>query len=208
MRPVLPHGLTCVVADDHPPILASVTQYLEANGVRVVAEARTGPDALAAIELHRPQAAVVDVSMPGLDGTEVAERARQTSPETAVVLYTGGGDPSLASDAVAAGARGVLLKEAPLTELVRALELATAGRMYIDAALGSLLAADDQPVITPRERQILIHLANGLRNEEIGRELFISPETVRTHFRRTLAKLGAPTRTAAIATAFRTGLIK
>jgi two-component system, NarL family, nitrate/nitrite response regulator NarL len=205
---VLTHGLTCVVADDHPPIVASVSRYLAERGVDVVAEARTGTDALAAIERHRPAVAVVDHHMPGLEGTEVVARAQQSAPETAIVLYLGAGDPSLAAEAVAAGARGVLLKEAPLTDVLRSLELVTAGRVYIDAALGGQLAGDGRPVITPRERQILLHLANGLKNDEIGRELFISAETVRTHIRRTLGKLGAPTRTAAIATAFRTGLIK
>jgi two-component system nitrate/nitrite response regulator NarL len=197
-----------VVADDHPPIVASVTRYLAERGVDVVAEARTGTDALAAIERHRPAVAVVDHHMPGLEGTEVVARAQRSAPETAIVLYLGAGDPSLAAEAVAAGARGVLLKEAPLTDVLRSLELVTAGRVYIDPALGGQLTGDGRPVITPRERQILLHLANGLKNDEIGRELFISAETVRTHIRRTLGKLGAPTRTAAIATAFRTGLIK
>jgi two-component system nitrate/nitrite response regulator NarL len=205
---VLTQGLTCVVADDHPPIVASVTRYLSERGVDVVAEARTGTDALAAIERHRPAVAVIDHHMPGLDGTEVVARAQESAPETAIVLYLGAGDPSLAAEAVEAGARGVLLKEAPLTDVLRSLELVTTGRVYIDAALGGQLAGDGRPMITPRERQILLHLANGLKNDEIGRELYISAETVRTHIRRTLAKLGAPTRTAAIATAFRTGLIK
>mgnify|MGYP001592028265 CR=1 FL=1 len=105
-------------------------------------------------------------------------------PETGVILYTGHKDRALLVEAVAA-ARAYVLKSAPLADLVRAIETAAAGASYVDPVLaGAVVDAATQsqlPVLTKREREVLRLLADGLSNEEIGSELFISAETVRTH---------------------------
>ena len=203
-------SLTCLVADDHPAVVASLTGFLRQSGIDVVGEARGGDDALAQIEQWRPQIALLDVRMPGIGGVEVVRRALRISPETAAVIYTGHADGPLVDEALDAGARGLVLKDAPLPDLVRALELVAAGGVYIDAGLTSVLAmrrTNSKPNVTQREREILRLLADGFTNEEIGKRLFISPETVRTHIRRTIAKLGAKTRTQAVAMALRQQLI-
>ena len=202
---------TCLVADDHPAMLAAVAEILENEGVDVVARASDGEEALARIAELEPQVALVDVQMPRLRGIDVAARAPEVSPGTAVVLYTAFGDRALLSEALDAGARGFVLKEAPLADLVRAVKQVAAGETYVDPVLAGLLVsaqmAKKLPQLTQREREVLRHLADGQSNEAIGKTLTISPETVRTHVRKAMAKLDADTRTQAVATALRQSLI-
>jgi DNA-binding NarL/FixJ family response regulator len=192
-------------------MLAAVTEILTAHGVEIVGRASDGEDALAQIEATKPRVAVVDVRMPRLTGLELAKRASVISPETAVVLYTAYGDRALLSEALDAGARGFVLKEAPLSDLVRAVERVAAGDAYVDPVLAGVLVSahttDNLPSLTQRERDVLRLLADGLSNDEIGKRLFISPETVRTHVRKAMAKLEADTRTQAVATALRQSII-
>jgi DNA-binding NarL/FixJ family response regulator len=203
--------ITCVVADDHPAMLASVADLLARSGFDVVGRARDGAEAVTLIESTKPQVALVDVRMPRLSGIEVAERAATISPETSIVFYTAFGDRALLSEALDVGARGFVLKEAPLVDLVRAVERVAAGDAYVDPVLAGVLvsghAAERLPSLTQRERETLRLLADGLSNEEIGKRLHISPETVRTHVRKAMSKLEADTRTQAVATALRQSII-
>jgi two-component system response regulator DevR len=141
----------------------------------------------------------------------VAHRVARTTPETAIVLYTGFGDQALLADALDAGIRGFVLKEAPLADLVRAIETVAAGGIYVDPVLGGAIAIAQvqkgAPRLTDRERDVLRLLADGHSNERIGERLFISPETVRTHVRKAMHKLDADTRTQAVAIAIRQQLI-
>jgi DNA-binding NarL/FixJ family response regulator len=204
-------GVSCLVADDHPAMVAAVTEALEQAGHGVVATARDGGDAIEKIASMRPRVAIVDVRMPHLSGIDVARRAAATAPDTAVILFTAHGDRALLTEALDAGARGFVLKEAPLSDLLRAVELVAGGGTYVDPVLAGFLARAHVtaalPALTQREREVLRLLADGLSNEEIGKELFISPETVRTHVRKAMAKLDADTRTQAVATALRQSLI-
>jgi DNA-binding NarL/FixJ family response regulator len=172
----------------------------------VTARARDGLEALDAIEASAPDVAVVDVRMPRLTGLEVSRRIARAGKDTAVVLYTAHGDAALLTEALDAGARGFVLKEAPLPELVRAVETVAAGRTYIDPVLGGYVSRPDR-TLTQREREVLRLLSDGRSNEQIGRELFISAETVRTHISKATSKLGAATRTQAVANALRASLI-
>ena len=192
-------------------MLAAVAEILVRSGFEVVGQARDGAAALALIEQHQPRIGLVDVRMPRLTGIEVAGRAALSAPETAIVFYTAFGDRALLSEALDAGARGFVLKEAPLGDLVRAVERVAAGEAYVDPVLAGVLVAsqltDRLPALTQREREVLRLLADGLANEEIGKRLHISPETVRTHVRKAMAKLEADTRTQAVATALRQSII-
>jgi DNA-binding NarL/FixJ family response regulator len=203
--------ITCVVADDHPAMLTAVADILGRSGFEVVGRARDGAEALALIESEAPRVAIVDIRMPRLSGIEVAERAAETSPETSIVFYTAFGDRALLSEALDVGVRGFVLKEAPLVDLVRAVERVAAGDAYVDPVLAGVLVSghitDRVPSLTQRERETLRLLADGLANEEIGKRLHISPETVRTHVRKAMSKLEADTRTQAVATALRQSII-
>ena len=203
--------VTCVVADDHPAMLTAVAETLGRNGFEIVGTARDGGEALTMIETERPDIAVVDVRMPRLSGIEVASQAATTAPDTAIVLYTAFGDQALLSEALEVGVRGFVLKEAPLADLVRAVQRVSAGEAYIDPVLAGALVSGQLgapvPTLTQREREVLRLLADGLSNDEIGKSLGISPETVRTHVRKAMAKLEADTRTHAVATALRQSII-
>ncbi len=202
---------TCLVADDHPAVVEAVADVLAANGIEVVGRARDGREAVARIEQMQPAVALLDLRMPLLSGIEVARAVGRSAPDTAVILYTAFGDRALLTEALDAGARGFVLKEAPLAEVVRAVELVASGRTYVDPVLAGVLsssaATEKISKLTQRERDVLRLLADGLSNEEIGKALFISPETVRTHVRKAMAKLDADTRTQAVATALRQSLI-
>jgi DNA-binding NarL/FixJ family response regulator len=204
-------ALTCLVADDHPAVLEAVSDILADSGIEITAKARNGEEALERIVATRPRVALLDVRMPGLSGIEVTRRVATAAPSTAVLLYSGLGDQALLTEALDAGARGFVLKEAPLVDLTRAVEIVADGGTYVDPVLGGLIAKADAthnlPSLTQRERDVLRLLAEGLRNEEIGKRLFISPETVRTHVRKAMDKLDADTRTQAVATALRQSLI-
>jgi DNA-binding NarL/FixJ family response regulator len=202
--------ITCVVADDHPAMLTAVAEVLGRSGFEVVGRAKDGTEALAVIESAQPAIAIVDVRMPRLSGIEVAIQAAASSPGTAIVFYTAFGDRALLSEALDVGARGFVLKEAPLADLVRAAERVAAGEAYVDPVLAGFLVSShftDRASLTQREREVLRLLADGLANEEIGKTLHISPETVRTHVRKAMAKLEADTRTQAVATALRQSII-
>jgi DNA-binding NarL/FixJ family response regulator len=202
--------ITCVIADDHPAMLTAIADTLERSGVEIVGRASDGQDALAQIEANQPRVALMDVRMPRLSGIEVAQQAAVVAPNTSILFYTAYGDRALLSEALDVGARGFVLKEAPLPDLVRAVERVAAGEAYVDPVLAGVLVSaqtETVPSLTQREREVLRLLADGLANDEIGKRLFISPETVRTHVRKAMAKLEADTRTQAVATALRQSLI-
>jgi DNA-binding NarL/FixJ family response regulator len=201
--------ITCLLADDHPAILASVGAFLEDEGIEVVATARTGAEALRALELREVAVAVLDQRLPDMTGVELARAVGIARPETAVLLYTGFSEAALVQEALDAGISGIVLKDAPLTDLPRAIALVRRGGSYLDPVLGGALAdrrADD-PRLTPRERDVLRLLSTGRTNKEIGAELFLSPETVRTHVHKAVVRLGVRNRTEAVAKGLREGLI-
>jgi DNA-binding NarL/FixJ family response regulator len=201
---------TCVVADDHPPVLESISRFLDANGFRVVGRAASGATGLALVESQRPSLALLDFRMPDLAGAAVVRRVARTTPQTSCVVYSGFGDAAMLNEALDSGARGYVLKDAPLDALVRALQTVAGGGMYIDPALADALIRSTPARdlgLTPRERDVLRLLADGHSNESIGRELFISPDTARTQLGTAMAKLGVSTRTQAVAKALREELI-
>ena len=111
-------ALTSVlVADDHPAVVEAVADVLTEQGIEVAGRARDGIDAVEQIELRKPTVAILDLRMPGQSGIEVARLVARSTPQTAVILYTAFGDRALLTEALDAGARGFVLKEAPLAEL-------------------------------------------------------------------------------------------
>jgi DNA-binding NarL/FixJ family response regulator len=199
----------CVLADDHPALLAAVGDYLAENGYDVVARAADGSAALRHIEREQPDVALVDYRMPGCFGGELIERIRAISPETRVAVYTAEVDPGIVQETLAAGTDAVVLKEAPMADLVRALREVANGGRYVDPALAGR-AVGPEPAstrLTERELDVLRLLAEGLSHEEIGARLSIASETVRTHSRKAAERLGAKTRTQAVASAIRLGLV-
>lgn len=200
-----------VIADDHPGLIAAVGDYLAEQGYDVVARAGDGLSALASIAAERPELALVDYRMPRCSGGELVRRIKEASPQTRVAVYTADADEHIVAEALGAGADGVVLKEAPLPDLVRALSSIERGRPYVDpglafAALGAgTIRSGTQ--LTKRELEVLRLLAEGLSHKEIGERLQIAGETVRTHARKASERLGARTRTQAVASAIRLGIL-
>ena len=202
--------ITCIVADDHPPLRQVLSTLLAEHGIDVVAMASDGEQAVAAIAEHRPQVAILDVSMPQLGGIEVARHTTRVFPETRVILYTGYAEHSLLVDALGAGALGFVSKAAPTQDLVRAVESVAAGEGYVDPRLASTVvraSVETGLPLSPREREILRLLSEGKSNGVVGETLHIAPDTVRTYVRRAMKKLEAETRTQAVAKAIRLSLI-
>jgi DNA-binding NarL/FixJ family response regulator len=198
----------CLVADDHPALVAAVSDFLETEGYEVVRQARDGLAAVAGAKETKPDLALVDYRMPHLDGAELLAQLRESAPEMLIAVYTADSDANIVAAVFDAGAHALILKDAPLGDLVNALETIRSGRRYVDPALArvALGAPSGKPSLTPREAEVLAHVADGLSHDEIGRQLSISPETVRTHVRKACERLNAKTRTHAVATALRLGL--
>ena len=200
--------IRCLVADDHPALVAAVPDFLENQGFEVVGRARDGLSAVAGVKETNPDVALVDYRMPHLEGAQLLEQLRESAPEMLIAVYTADSDQSIVGVVFEAGAHALILKDAPLSDLGKALEAICSGRRYIDPALArvALGAGTVKPALTPREAEVLAHVADGLSHDEIGRRLSISPETVRTHVRKACERLNARTRTHAVATALRLGL--
>ena len=204
-----PTRITCLLVDDHPVILKALAAILRDDGIEVVGRAERGSEALAIVALRRPAVMLLDLQLPDLSGIDVVLAAAKSAPETKCLIYTGYADWAHAREALDAGARGVVSKEAPFSDLARAIAMVAAGQIYLDPMLGAELAADrlTGPRLSHRERDILRCLAEGLTNDEIGVRLHLSGETVRGYVRKATTRLGARNRTQAVAAAVRDGLI-
>jgi DNA-binding NarL/FixJ family response regulator len=185
-----------------------VSAFLADEGYEIVGQARDGLTAVESVRETLPDVALVDYRMPRLEGAQLLEQLRAAAPEMLIAVYTADADQSIVGAVFEAGAHALILKDAPLTDLGQALETICSGRRYVDPALASaaLSATTRKPALTPREAEVLAHVADGLSHDEIGRRLSISPETVRTHVRKACERLNARTRTHAVATALRLGL--
>ncbi len=199
----------CLIADDHPALLTAVASYVEGNGFDLIGTAVDGPEALELAESARPDVALVDFRMPRLGGVELVKQLCASVPEAKILVYTADARDSEVAELLAAGAHGVVLKEAPLVDLVRALKAVLDGRSYVDPAYAGLglVGPQRRTDLTQRETEVLCLLAEGLSYEAIGKELSISGETVRTHVRKACERLDAGTSTQAVATALRQRLI-
>jgi DNA-binding NarL/FixJ family response regulator len=196
----------CLVADDHPALLAAICDFVESVGFDVVGPAGDGRRTVDLAAKKSPDVGLVDFRMPRLSGTALLAELAAAAPAMPVVVYTAEADQQLARDILAAGARGLVLKEAPLADVGRALDAVLAGRSYVDPGVAEKRGAADFG-LTKRELDVLALVADGLSHEEIGTRLGIGSETVRTHLRKASARLGAGTRTQAVAAALRLGLI-
>ncbi|RRS01891.1 response regulator [Glycomyces terrestris] len=211
-----------VIADDQSLIrMALRNLYRDEEDLHVAAEAADGREAWEVIRRVKPDVALLDIRMPGLDGLEVLRRIGK-DPElagTRVVMITTFEIDEYIFEALAGGAAGFIMKDAPPEDLLRAVRLAAAGdsllspdvtRKVIDAyaerGTGGARPHPRLGDLTERELEILRWVATGLTNDEIGGRLFISPATVRTHVGKLLAKLGARDRAGLVAIAYRSGL--
>lgn len=204
-----------VVGDDHPMFRDGVVRALQSSGsIDVVAEADDGPAALAAIREHRPQVALLDYRMPGMDGAAVAAAVTRDDLPTRVLLISAHDESAIVYRALQDGAAGFLPKESTRGELVTAVLDCAKGRDVIAPSLAAGLAGEirrraepDAPVLSPREREVLVLIAKGSSIPAMAKELFLAPSTVKTHVQRLYEKLGVSDRGAVVAEAMRRKLL-
>jgi DNA-binding NarL/FixJ family response regulator len=202
--------IACLIVDDHEVVREGLRLSLSrAPHIRIVGEASDGESAIALAERRRPDVVIMDIRMPGMDGLEATKELTRKAPEIAVLVFTAYSERSLLGRGLESGAKGYILKEAPHGTLLRAIEKVAAGEGYIDPALmpAFLPGRDRDEMLTPREREILQLLADGMSNADVAAKLFISQETVKSHVRHILTKLEADTRTQAVAIALREAII-
>lgn len=207
-----PGVVRVLIVDDHPVVREGLRGMLEADRrVNVVGEAASGDEAVVRARELVPDVVLMDLRMPGGDGVSATTRILAEQPRIRVVVLTTYETDRDIVRAVEAGAAGYLLKDASRADLLNAIIAAVRGETVLSpsvaAKLVTRLRAPVAESLTPRERQVLSLVAIGLTNGEIGRRLYISETTVKTHLLRIFGKLGVSDRTAAVTTAMARGLI-
>lgn len=198
-----------LIADDHPTFREGLARLLEdEEDLECVAKSADGIEAVKLAEELRPDVAVVDVSMPNLNGIEATRQIKAACPTTAVIIVSAFDYQSYILSSLQAGAAGYLLKDTPLPELISAIRLVHKGGSVLDLkatdkivrhlATGEGSSKTGLELLQPREAEILKLAAKGMSNKEIARELFISERTVQTHLVKIFRKLGVSSRTQAV----------
>jgi DNA-binding NarL/FixJ family response regulator len=203
----------CLVVDDHTVVRQGLDLLFgDMDDLELVATVATGEEALEAVARLTPEVVLMDVRLPGIDGVSAVKRIHETAPSVKFVIFSAYGDKRLLSDAIAAGARGYVMKGSPPEDLVRAIRTVAEGKAFVDPSLSpALIMTDGGPSEQPlseREREILQLLAEGYHTEEVARRIGLSVETVKSDTKRVIGKLQADTRTHAVAIALRQAIIE
>ncbi len=204
--------ISVVLVDDHPIVRAGIRQVVEADGdVEVIAEAGDGAEAVTVVRRTKPDVVLMDLRMPDLDGVSATAQIRADLPDSQVLVLTTYDTDDLIVQAVEAGAVGYLLKDTEPGDLRSAIRRAAAGETVLSppvaARLVRRLRGPDPTVLTPREMEILAQVAEGHTNAQIAEALHVGRATVKTHLLHIFDKLGVNDRTAAVATAYRRGIL-
>ncbi len=227
--------ITLMLVEDHDIVRAGLRSFLDTQpGLRVVAEAGNGEEALQRVTETRPRIVLMDITMPGMDGLEATRRIKEMLPECTILALTVHQDKQYLMEMLRAGASGYVTKQSASEELVAAIHAVASGNVYLQPALAHWLLEDYQrlarqveagrsgteargepaeeaPVsldtLSARERQVLELVAQGLNNREISARLELSPKTVARHRERLMGKLNMHSRTELVKFAIRTGLI-
>jgi len=205
-----------VVADDHPLYREGVVRALTASGsVEVVGEAEDGATAFELIKTHRPEVALVDFRMSGMDGVQIAAAVQRDELPTRVLLLSAHDESAIVYQALQEGAAGFLQKESTRSEIINAVLACAKGRDVVSPSVAASLAGEIRrraepagPVLTGREREVLGRIAQGQSIPTIAEQLYLAPSTVKTHVQRLYEKLGVGDRAAAVAEAMRRKLLE
>jgi DNA-binding NarL/FixJ family response regulator len=207
-----------LVADDHPVVRAGLRALLSAEpGLAVIAEAGSGEETVVAARRHQPDVVLMDLRMPGAGGLAAIRQLSADLPRIRVLVLTTYDSDADILPAVEAGAAGYLLKDTPRDTLVGAIFAAARGETVLAPSVAGRLvhrlrsAPGEKPAaretLSARETEVLALAGRGLTNAQIGRELFVSEATVKTHLLRAYAKLGVSGRTAAVTRAMELGVL-
>jgi len=200
----------CLAVDDHPTVRQGLgLMFGMAPDLELVGSVENGEDVIEAVKRHRPEVVIMDVRLPGIDGISAVKRIAEAAPEVKTVMFSAYGDKRLLSDAIAAGARGYVMKGSPPEDLLRAIRTVTAGKPFVDPSLSPALlmsqVGHDAP-LSEREREILQLLAAGNDNRTIAARLHLSEKTVGNRMSEIFQKLGVANRTEAAQVYYREGI--
>jgi NarL family two-component system response regulator YdfI len=203
----------CLAVDDHQVVRQGLEILFEdTDDLQLVGTVGSGEDAVELIKQNEPQIVLMDVRLPGMDGVSTIKRIHEEAPNVQFVVFSAYGDRRLVSDAIAAGARGYVMKGAPPDDLLRAIRTVAVNKPFVDPSLSPMLLMTDagraEAQLSEREREILQLLAKGYHTEEVARAIGLSVETVKSDTKRVIGKLQADTRTHAVAIALRQALIE
>jgi two-component system response regulator NreC len=211
--PGVDRPIDVIIADDHTVVRDGIRAVLdrEAGEFRIVAEAADIPSMIREVREHKPDLLTLDLTMPGGSSLAALPSCFIAHPSLAVAILTMREDPEYARQALRAGARSYVLKEAEPAELLQAFRLAVAGGNYLHPRLGALMATGDEGatdgvVLSEREREVVKLIANGYTNPEIADQLHVAERTVKTYRARAIEKLGFSSRAEITAYVRRIGL--
>jgi DNA-binding NarL/FixJ family response regulator len=197
----------CLAVDDHPAVRHGLgLMFGDTPDLELVGHVDSGEDVIEALERLDPEVVIMDVRLPGIDGISAVKRIAEANPGVKTVMFSAYGDKRLLSDAIAAGARGYVMKGSPPEDLLRAIRTVVGGKPFVDPSLSPMLLMSQvgpEAPLSEREREILQLLAEGLHTEEVGRRIGLSTETVKSDTKRAILKLEADTRVHAVAIALR-----
>jgi two-component system response regulator NreC len=193
-------ALRIIITDDHRLIREGLRSLLESQGFQVVGEAEDGRSAVKLAKKLDPDAVIIDISMPGLNGIEATRQIHQEAPQVKVIVLSMRSDRRAVLAAFAAGASGYLLKEAAFEEMVVAIKVALKGQTYLSPAIAHVVvrnsieywSASAEPMgrgISSREREILQLVAEGRSSKEMAESLYVSVKTIETHRKQIMNKL-------------------
>ena len=218
MTPQIPgvdRPIDVIIADDHTVVRDGIRAVLERESgeFRVVAEAADVPATIKAVRDFKPDLLTLDLTMPGGSSLAALPTCFVAHPTLAVAILTMREDPEYARQALRAGARSYVLKEAEPAELLQAFRLAVAGREYLHPRLGALIATGEDPqqdgaALSEREREVIRLVAMGFTNPEIAQQLHVAERTVKTYRARAIEKLGFSSRAEITAYARKLGLVE
>ncbi|MDR1979191.1 MAG: response regulator transcription factor [Synergistaceae bacterium] len=199
-----------VLADDHPLTRAGIAEYLKREkSLELLGEAEDGLKAWQLIQDLKPDVALLDIRMPGLDGVAVAQKVKETGLSTATIMLTSYDAQQYVMASLRSGARGFVLKTVSPKELTAAIATVARGGLYLDPEVASVMGERefDPEQLSTREREVLVLAAKGLSSKEVASKLFISERTVQTHLASIYDKLGSKNKTEALLLALKYGVV-